>query len=594
MSAQPPSNRAALRALFVVLLAALVLAISLPDIRRVWQPEGELGYVLKGLRVVTVDSHSTADEAGLKINDQIDLASLNRDSQNPVLAGRTSLPGQRIIVPVKRGTKKLYFAMITEPEPMDFAKKVLILSREFAMLLFVGIGAALVLLRPSITTWAFYAYCLGLNPAPGSLLPYLLSAPWNLVIFVVGLIISVVGFVGLAVFAALFLHEESVGWRRLICRLAPFALLVMCGLTIWAVLSAYSNTGSIVLDVFISLLIATLVVALFALVETFISARGTDRQRIRWVILGFGIALVALIVTIIFPHPQSKIPYWLYASLLLINVVVPLTVAYAVIRHRVIDVSFVVSRALVYAILTTLLVGVFSVIDWFFIDKLKLARLGTIAEVGAAIGVGLWFNGLHKRVDLFIDATFFRQRRRAEVQLARNAAALSSATTARAVAQALVAEPVRTLSLASAALFRRGKDDAFVREKSEGWATSNISKLDEQDDHLLMLVQTENGPLSLDDHPWRTQGVPSGPAQPVLALPIRVRTELTAIVFYGSHIHGEGLDPDEIKAIASLAPGAAAAYDHLEAEAMRRAVESITRECDSLRTQLAEAQIQHA
>lgn len=112
MATQSPSNRAALRALFVVLLAALVLAMSLPDIRRVWQPEGELGYVLKGLRVVTVDSHSTADEAGLKIDDQIDRASLNRDSQVPVLTGNTSLPEQRVIVPVKRGTKKLYFAMI--------------------------------------------------------------------------------------------------------------------------------------------------------------------------------------------------------------------------------------------------------------------------------------------------------------------------------------------------------------------------------------------------------------------------------------------------------------------------------------------------
>ena len=63
-----------------------------------------------------------------------------------------------------------------------------------------------------------------------------------------------------------------------------------------------------------------------------------------------------------------------------------------------------------------------------------------------------------------IDATFFRQRHRAEVQLARNAAALPSATTTGAVAQALVSEPVRTLSLASAALFRLGNDGRYVRQ----------------------------------------------------------------------------------------------------------------------------------
>ena len=102
-----------------------------------------------------------------------------------------------------------------------------------------------------------------------------------------------------------------------------------------------------------------------------------------------------------------------------------------------------------------------------------------------------------------------------------------------------------------------------------------------------MLLQTENGPLSLYDHPWRTQDVPSGPAHPVLALPVIVRRELAVVVFYGAHMHGELLDPDEVKAIAGLAPGAAAAYDHLEAQAWKN-------EVDALRAQLAEAQIQPA
>src|ERR1700680_891371 len=68
----------------------------------------------------------------------------------------------------------------------------------------------------------------------------------------------------------------------------------------------------------------------------------------------------------------------------------------------------------------------------------------------------------------------------------------------------------------------------------------------------------------------RAHGAPSGPAHPVLALPITVRRELVTIVLYGAHTHGEPLDPDEIKAIAGLASAAAAAYDHLEADALRR------------------------
>lgn len=113
------------------------------------------------------------------------------------------------------------------------------------------------------------------------------------------------------------------------------------------------------------------------------------------------------------------------------------------------------------------------------------------------------------------------------------------------------------------------------------------------DESLLALAQAEGGPLSLYDHRWRTEKVPGSAARPVLALPIIVRRELAAIVFYGSHVHGEALDPDEIKAVANLAPGASA-YDHLEAESAKREAESMRKENESLRTQLAEAQIQPA
>ena len=335
-------------------------------------------------------------------------------------------------------------------------------------------------------------------------------------------------------------------------------------------------------------------VALYAFVDTYLRARGVDRQRIQWVVIGFGISLVASPISSFITTELTNSPLELSEAVGLLGAAAPVMFAYAIIRHRVIDVSFVVSRALVYGVLTSLLVGAFALIDWLFIDKLKLARLGTIAEMGVAVAGGFWFNGLHRRVDLLIDATFFRQRHQAERQLARDAAALPFATSSEVVAKVLVNEVARALSLASAALFRRGSDGVYIRERSEGWSATDTARLDAEDEHLLILLQAENGPISLYDHPWRTQGVPEEPAHPVLALPIIVRRELAAIVLYGAHVHGEGLDPDEIEAIAGLAPGAAAAYDHLEAESMKGAVESITRECELLRTRLAEVQTQLA
>ena len=591
MSIQSTSRRTALRALVVFFFAALVLAYCLPDIRRLWQPSGTLGYVTDVDNVVTsVDTQSPADRAGVKVGDTIDVSATEPHIRYLVTGDEgTALPDQRVVVAVRSGVTERPVAMVSVQEPMDLTKQVLILLREFGMLLFVGIGGALVLLRPSTATWAFYVFSLGVHGAPDSVLYETLPAPWGLVCSVLENLMYHAGIVGVAVFAVLFLHARSDGWRRWAYRSSPWVLLVSCGLGLYVALANYwyGWPAQRAQSALLLLQGATVLLAMYALIDTYVHSQGLDKQRIRWVVLGFGIALAGATANQII-YPQFNPPYWVHGSLQLAAIFVPLAVGYAVIKHRVIDVSFVVSRALVYAVLTTLLVGMFSIIDSFFTDYLRLQRLGTIAEVGAVVGFGIWFNGLHKRVDGFIDATFFRQRHRAEVQLANNAAALPFVTTAKAVAQSLVSEPVRTLSLASAALFRRGEDGVYAREESEGWAGDDVRRLDDDDDRFLALVRARNGPLSMYDHPWRTEGVPSGAAQPALVLPIIIRRELAAIVFYGSHLHGEALDPDEVRAIAGLATGAAAAYDHLDAEKMRAEYASMKREVASLRAGLVQ------
>ena len=593
MSTQSSSNRAALRAFVVAALAVVVFALSLPDIRRVWQPSGDFGFTSDFDNVINfLAPHFPAEQAGLKLGDWIDVAATDPAYRFSVGVPGTLVPGQQVKLILVDGAQRRDVSLRSEPEVMDDPTKAIILSREFAMLLFVVTGAALVLLRPSVATWAFYFYCLGLNGAPFSI-AMLSGSPWSWLALIAEMLLYPAGLVGIVVFAALFLHPEATGWRYMVYRSSALAWLLCVGLYTYIFIGSrwLGWRAGAVSIVWLYLEAALLFLAIYAFADTYLRSRGTDRQRIRMVVFGFGVALAVSIV-LNFLVAYINPPYWLRAGLLVLPIVAPLTVAYAVIKHRVIDASFVVSRTLVYTVMTTFLVGILSFIDWFFIEKLKLVRLGTIAEVAAAVGIGFWFNGLHKRIDWLIDATFFRQRHRAERQLAQIAASLPHLTKIKAIAEALVAEPVRALALASGALFRRGQDGLYVREESVGWRQEDIARLDDSDDRLIALLLTEQCPVSLHDHPWRREGVPIGSAQPILAVPLIVRRELAAVVFYGSHVHGEALDPDEIKAIAGLAPGAAAAYDHLEAEAMKREVESMRRELETVRGMLAEAQIQ--
>ncbi len=587
------SNRAALRTFIVVALSLLVLVAGGLDLRRIWFPIGDFGYANNGNNVlIYVADGSPAAKAGMEIGDTINLQSTPARFRWYAAQAGTLAAGQRITFGLThRGVLRIVtltsIPQATEAKRYYTAYRIAVLG---VAMLYIFLGAALVLLRPSLMTWGFFLYCLANAPFTFYTMALFFPFPWPYLAYTLQSSLTAAGTVGLLVFALCFLNELVKGWRLSALRTMPwlFAALVIYGLFFtywWGWVGG--TPGELLTRIYVGIPALWSLMVMYLFVDTYVRARGEDRQRIRWVVVGFGLNLaiqsVSLFLTVYVPSE----PIWLAHVLQLSTVIVPLTVAYAVIKHRVIDVSFVVSRTLVYGILTSLLVGAFALIDWLFIDKLKLARLGAVAEMGVAVAGGFWFNGLHKRVDSFIEATFFRQRHLAERQLARNAAALPLAPTTNAVAHFLVNEPARAMSLASAALFRRGRDGTYTREESVGWDAANLSRLERMDDPLLMLAQAENGPLSLYDHPWRAVDVPSGPAHPVLALPIIVRHELAAIVFYGSHLHGESLDPDEIKAIASLAPGAAAAYDHLEALAWKNEVES-------LRTQLAEAQIQPA
>ncbi|HXW76532.1 MAG TPA: hypothetical protein VEJ20_03905 [Candidatus Eremiobacteraceae bacterium] len=588
------SWRTTVRTVVVAALTLFLICAVVPDVRRAWLPLGMFGYGTDLNGVVNgVDPGSPAANAGMQVGDQIDLHRTDpKYSWFIVQLANDTWPGEPVTFDLVHQGVHRTVTLVSVPDPMSASGKIVLIVSIVLAIAVAIFGAAIVLLRPSLATWGFFLYCIGgtggLSAAVifEQLFPY----PYTYVAQFIVLLLNSAGLVGLLAFALLFLREPVGGWRRTLLSLLPLFFVLNAGTNIMEMVQTYligGPPGDALGRAVEILLWAASLTALFAFVDTYVRAHGTDKQRVQWIVIAFAVSLAAVSVSQFLIIEFTNIPLIWFNGIGLLTAAAPLAFAYAIVRYRVIDVNFVVSRALVYGVLTTLLVGAFSLIDWFFTSYLRLTRLGTFAEVASVLAFGLWYRALHRRVDSLVDATFFRQRHRAELLLARNAAALPFATSLQVVAHALVAEPVRALGLASAAIFRRRLDGAYVREAGDGWRSGDIAAFDQADDHLLMLLQAENGPLSLYDHPWRVEDVPTGAGRPVLAMPVIVRHEIAAVAFYGSHVHGEPLDPDEIRSIAGLATGAAAAYDHLEAEALRQ-------EVATLRTRLGEAQIQPA
>lgn len=572
-----------IRAFAVAALASMILGINLPNIANWWIPWGYSGLSLDGYWVQTVDPPpgTAAAAAGLRAGDRVDLSGLSLEERLRITQGQQK-PGDALQLRVYRdGTLRTVGLKI----PPLYLGPIRLLKR-IASLIFIAVGAALVLLRPSRMTWGFYLY--GLTAADYNASFYAFLPPfWYYALWTVANLISSAQPVGALMFTTRFPRDEAVGWRRAVDRSAPY---------IWALLAAGSLYTSLAGVFFLAptqwlsdasnwFIAGLYMVCAAALLATYLHTRGQDRQRIKWVVAGLAVGYAAALVGAVGSIARSA-PEWVQSGYEhALNIFVPLTVAYAVLRHRVLDVNFVISRALVYGTLTTFLVAVFALIDWLLGKVLAQTQLALVTEIAAAVALGFWLNGLHRRVDYVIDRVLFRRRHLAERRLARVAAGLPHAVSPDAVDDMLVAEPADALSLASAALFRRNGEGHFVREAAVGWPQDSAGAF-HPNDALVLHIQGERGALRVRDVRRTRTDLPAQAATPILAVPIMVRHQLVAIALYGAHSGGEDLDPDEERAIDRLAMGASAAYDHLESEMLKAQNDALRAQVDSLSTEV--------
>ena len=99
----------------------------------------------------------------------------------------------------------------------------------------------------------------------------------------------------------------------------------------------------------------------------------------------------------------------------------------------------------------------------------------------------------------------------------------------------------------------------------------------------MLQLRASQRPVAGNDVAWGAHELPAGAAYPAIALPIFVRGQLNAIVFYGPHSSGEDLDPEEIEVLEDLMRAAAAAYDHCEAQVALAKMALLEAEVTSLR-----------
>jgi hypothetical protein len=207
-------------------------------------------------------------------------------------------------------------------------------------------------------------------------------------------------------------------------------------------------------DVFTVLLPAFWLSFVAAQVLSWRRSDGERRQQLKWLMAGAGILAVSQAVL----QPFANNPNLSTAEQGALDTVstitlaaLPVALAVAITRYRLYEIDRIISRTLAYAIVTGLLVGVYTGLVLLATEVLRFHS--TVAVAAATLVAAALFNPLRHRVQRTVDRRFNRARYDADQTIAAFAVRLKNAVDLDAVQADLAAAVHRALEPAHLSLW---------------------------------------------------------------------------------------------------------------------------------------------
>ena len=552
-----------------------------------WYPLGTLGFAADNDGIVTwvdvcggVRCDRPARKAGMQIGDRIDLrrtAMSDRRAVNEIVFVAHDRPVALRMAMRADGDVPRDVTLVPQPETLKFfndpsaPEAWTLLLDQVSGLFFILLAAFCVWRHPTREVWGLFLYSIWYNS--GQYFVWYANLPAGALRwfdYFQG-VFQGAGLAGLLMFALHFPRDTVEGWRRRAepWLLVPFAALA--GLSVWSFRNFTDGAqAEFAYRAYFGLVFAVYAAVFALFIHTYLTLPEA-RPRIRWIILGALWGLLCFLFAEVYEATSMlewlpfSVPDWVLQALYAQNVFFPLAAAYAIRRHRVINLRLVINRSVV--ILASLVIGYLFAAA---VEYALHARIGHVVPV-VTIGVSAAFSALYEHLRKFedvVDLAFFRKWRAAERSLKKASERLADGQMVRIedVDKTLVEMPVDRLKLTSAALFARGEDATFRRVlTTTAWPASFLRELPSGHPALASL---RDRPVALPDLCW--DGLePLACAMPVLAVPVVMGGAVSRIALFGPHTSDEALDRDELCIIGRLARSAAVAYLALDAEALR-------------------------
>jgi hypothetical protein len=255
---------------------------------------------------------------------------------------------------------------------------------------------------------------------PGSLLPGGEAAAW----FTSWLWIPQLGSVVLVVLLFPDGRLPSRGWRW-------FAWLSVLLVLMGALLSALSpgpisvGLGPVrnplgveslpsfikVVERVVNTLLFAAVISLFVRLRR---ARGLERQQIKWFVYATALTICGGILT--YPVSEAIGSQWLkwigFVPFIVGVMAIPISMGIAVMRYRLYEIDILINRTLVYGLLTAILAALYfgGIVLLQRLFVILTGQQSTLAVVVSTLLIAALFNPLRRRIQGFVDRSFYRRK----------------------------------------------------------------------------------------------------------------------------------------------------------------------------------------
>jgi hypothetical protein len=156
-------------------------------------------------------------------------------------------------------------------------------------------------------------------------------------------------------------------------------------------------------------MIASLLVAAFAMILRLRRSRGVERQQLKWIAAAAAVLPLASAAGVV----SYYLGYEMVGGLLATFSFLPVLFAgYAVLRYRLYDIDVVINRTLVYGSLTAALALLYlgSVVFLQYASRALTGGESQLAIVASTLAIAALFNPLRRRIQKLIDRRFYRRK----------------------------------------------------------------------------------------------------------------------------------------------------------------------------------------